>query len=118
MDDHGQGEGRRRDRLILPRAAPTWRCPFRFDLTQPIDLTSPFGVAWHNGRLYVAPADAIQSYPYERGQTEINAEPTLLTPLPGGRINHHWTKDLALSPCYRLDSIHRPGRHWSSLTAD
>ena len=22
----------------------------------------------------------------------------MLTPLPGGPINHHWTKDLALSP--------------------
>lgn len=62
------------------------------------DLTSPFGVAWHDGRLYVAAADAIQSYPYELGQTEITAEPTILTPLPGGPINHHWTKDLALSP--------------------
>jgi glucose/arabinose dehydrogenase len=61
-------------------------------------LTSPFGVAWHDGRLYVAAADAILSYPYELGQTEITAAPTILTPLPGGPINHHWTKDLALSP--------------------
>lgn len=61
-------------------------------------LTSPFGVAWHDGTLYVAAADAILSYPYELGQTEIDAEPTVLTPLPGGPINHHWTKDLALSP--------------------
>jgi len=62
------------------------------------DLHSPFGVAWHEGTLYVAAADAILTYPYELGQTEINAEPTVLTPLPGGPINHHWTKDLALSP--------------------
>ncbi|WP_181707751.1 PQQ-dependent sugar dehydrogenase [Chthonobacter rhizosphaerae] len=62
------------------------------------DLHSPFGVAWHDGVLYVAAADAILSYPYELGQMEITAEPTILTPLPGGPINHHWTKDLALSP--------------------
>ena len=61
-------------------------------------LNSPFGVAWHEGTLYVAAADAILAYPYELGQTEITAAPKVLTPLPGGPINHHWTKDLALSP--------------------
>ena len=61
-------------------------------------LTSPFGVAWYENTLYVAAADAILSYPYELGQTKIDAAPTVLTPLPGGPINHHWTKDLALSP--------------------
>jgi glucose/arabinose dehydrogenase len=66
------------------------------------DLTSPFGVAWHDGTLYVAAADAILAYPYELGQTIINDEPTILTPLPGGPINHHWTKDLALSPDARF----------------
>lgn len=62
------------------------------------DLTSPFGVAWHDGILYVAAADAILAYPYQLGEAEIQAEPEILTPLPGGPINHHWTKDLALSP--------------------
>lgn len=62
------------------------------------DLTSPFGVAWYDGTLYVAAADAILAYPYELGQPQIEAEPVVLTPLPGGPINHHWTKDLALSP--------------------
>jgi glucose/arabinose dehydrogenase len=60
-------------------------------------LTSPFGVAWHDGTLYVAAADAVWAYPYELGQTSIG-DGTILTPLPGGPINHHWTKDLALSP--------------------
>ena len=61
-------------------------------------LNSPFGVAWVDGTLYVAAADAILTYPYQLGQTEITAAPTVLTPLPGGPINHHWTKDLAVSP--------------------
>jgi glucose/arabinose dehydrogenase len=61
-------------------------------------VNSPFGVAWYDGTLYVAAADAILAYPFQLGQTEITAEPTVLTPLPGGPINHHWTKDLALSP--------------------
>ena len=62
------------------------------------NLNSPFGVAWDDGTLYVAATDAILAYPYQLGETEITAEPTLLTPLPGGPIDHHWTKDLALSP--------------------
>jgi len=61
-------------------------------------LNSPFGVAWHDGTLYVAAADAILAYPYELGETSVAGEPTMLAPLPGGPINHHWTKDLALSP--------------------
>lgn len=61
-------------------------------------LTSPFGVAWYDDTLYVAAADAILTYPYRLGQTRIEGEPRVLTPLPGGPINHHWTKDLALSP--------------------
>lgn len=61
-------------------------------------MTSPFGVAWHEDTLYVAAADAILAYPYRLGQQEITEEPKVLTPLPGGPINHHWTKDLALSP--------------------
>jgi glucose/arabinose dehydrogenase len=61
-------------------------------------LNAPFGVAWADGTLYVASADAVLAYPYELGATTIDAEPQVLTPLPGGPINHHWTKDLALSP--------------------
>ncbi|MCQ0970209.1 sorbosone dehydrogenase family protein [Paracoccus sp. TK19116] len=61
-------------------------------------LASPFGVAWIDDTLYVATTDGVVSYPYQLGQTEITAEPTMLTPLPGGPIDHHWTKDLALSP--------------------
>jgi glucose/arabinose dehydrogenase len=61
-------------------------------------LYSPFGLAWVDNTLYVAAADAILAYPYKLGETVIAAAPTILTPLPGGPINHHWTKDLAVSP--------------------
>lgn len=61
-------------------------------------LNSPFGVAWADGTLYVAATAAILAYPYALGETAITAAPTVLTPLPGGPIDHHWTKDLALSP--------------------
>ncbi len=62
------------------------------------DLASPFGIAWADDTLYVAATDAILAYPYALGETAIPADPVVLTPLPGGPINHHWTKDLALGP--------------------
>jgi len=61
-------------------------------------LKSPFGVAWADGTLYVGATDGVLAYPYELGQTEIKGEPRMLAPLPGGPIDHHWTKDLVLSP--------------------
>lgn len=62
------------------------------------DLNSPFGLAYADNTLYVAAADAVLAYDYTLGQTEITTPPRVVTPLPGGPINHHWTKDLALSP--------------------
>ncbi|MGD9507646.1 MAG: sorbosone dehydrogenase family protein [Geminicoccaceae bacterium] len=62
------------------------------------DLFSPFGMALVGGDFYVANADAVVRFPYEPGQTEIRANGTKLADLPGGPINHHWTKSLVASP--------------------
>ena len=61
-------------------------------------LNSPFGVALVGNDLYVANTDAIIRYPYQEGQTSITAPGTKLTDLPGGPIDHHWTKALLASP--------------------
>jgi len=61
-------------------------------------LNSPFGVALVGNDLYVANTDAIVRYPYSEGDTKITAPGTTLTPLPGGPIDHHWTKSLVASP--------------------
>ncbi|MGY4427680.1 glucose/arabinose dehydrogenase [Bradyrhizobium sp. F1.13.1] len=61
-------------------------------------LNSPFGVALVGHDLYVANTDAIMRYPYQDGQTSITAKGTKLTDLPGGPIDHHWTKSLLASP--------------------
>jgi glucose/arabinose dehydrogenase len=61
-------------------------------------LTAPFGVVLVGGDLYVANTDAIVRYPYATGQTRITAPGQVLTELPGGPINHHWTKSLTASP--------------------
>ena len=68
----------------------------RHDLLK--DLNSPFGLAFIDDTLYVAAADAVLAYDYQLGENEITTPPRVLSPLPGGPINHHWTKDLALSP--------------------
>ena len=57
-------------------------------------LNSPFGMALVGNTLYVANTDAVVSFPYEEGQTEITAAPTKITDLPAGTLNHHWTKGL------------------------
>ena len=59
-------------------------------------LFSPFGMALHDGRLYVANADAIVAFPYQEGATEITAPAEKIADLPAGR-NHHWTKDVIAS---------------------
>jgi glucose/arabinose dehydrogenase len=61
-------------------------------------LHSPFGVALVGEDLYVANTDGIVKYPYKEGDTKITAEGTTLTELPGGPIDHHWTKSLVASP--------------------
>lgn len=61
------------------------------------NLSSPFGVALVGNDLYVADTDAIVRYPYTKDDTKITAAGTVLTPLPGGPIDHHWTKSLVAS---------------------
>ncbi|CAN5517564.1 sorbosone dehydrogenase family protein [soil metagenome] len=62
------------------------------------NLVSPFGVALVGHDLYVANTDAIVRYPYVDGATKITGAGVKLTDLPGGPINHHWTKSLVASP--------------------
>lgn len=60
-------------------------------------LNSPFGMALVGDRLFVANADAVLAFPYKTGDTTIAAPGTKLVDLPGGPINHHWTKNLLAS---------------------
>ncbi len=61
-------------------------------------LRSPFGIALVGNDLYVANTDAIVRYRYTTGQTTITGPGVKLTDLPGGPIDHHWTKSLVASP--------------------
>jgi glucose/arabinose dehydrogenase len=62
------------------------------------NLYSPFGMALIGNNLYVANTDAVLRFPYEEGATEITAKGEKLADLPGGPLNHHWTKSLVASP--------------------
>jgi len=61
------------------------------------DLNAPYGLAFFEGKLYVANQDALVRFDYQDGQTEASGPPTKVTDLPSA-INHHWTKALAISP--------------------
>ncbi|QEY65604.1 sorbosone dehydrogenase family protein [Metapseudomonas lalkuanensis] len=59
-------------------------------------LNSPLGMVLVGKDLYVANADALLRFPYEKGATEIDAPGTRVTDLPAG-LNHHWTKNVIAS---------------------
>ncbi|MBO9169685.1 sorbosone dehydrogenase family protein [Rhizobium sp. B21/90] len=60
-------------------------------------LNSPFGVTLVGNDLYVANTDAIMRFPYTPGATKITEPGVKLVDLPGGPIDHHWTKSLVAS---------------------
>ncbi|HEY0271109.1 MAG TPA: PQQ-dependent sugar dehydrogenase, partial [Sphingomonas sp.] len=61
-------------------------------------LHSPFGMALVGDTLYVADTDALLAFPYHAGDTAIRTAPVKIVDLPGGPINHHWTKNVIASP--------------------
>ncbi|MFL1550522.1 sorbosone dehydrogenase family protein [Pseudomonas sp. ArH3a] len=60
------------------------------------NLNAPYGLAFADGKLYVANQDALVRFDYTDGQTKASGPPTKVTDLPA-QINHHWTKSLAVS---------------------
>ncbi|HEU5468509.1 MAG TPA: sorbosone dehydrogenase family protein [Steroidobacteraceae bacterium] len=60
-------------------------------------LNSPFGMALVEDQLYVANTDALVRFPYSPGATTIEAGGSKVADLPGGPLNHHWTKNVIAS---------------------
>ena len=58
------------------------------------DLNSPFGMALVGNQLYVANADAVVRFNYVEGAKQIAGPGEKVVDLPGGPINHHWTKNV------------------------
>ncbi|WP_413792208.1 MULTISPECIES: PQQ-dependent sugar dehydrogenase [unclassified Pseudomonas] len=61
------------------------------------NLNSPFGMTLIGNDLYVADTDRLIRFPYKDGDTQIKAQPTKVVDLPGGTLNHHWTKNVIAS---------------------
>ncbi|NVZ50976.1 sorbosone dehydrogenase family protein [Pseudomonas sp. B6002] len=61
------------------------------------NLNSPFGMTLVGDDLYVADSDQLLRFPYQPGETAIKAAGTKVVDLPGGSINHHWTKNVVAS---------------------
>jgi glucose/arabinose dehydrogenase len=61
------------------------------------NLNSPFGMTLVGNDLYVADTDRLLRFNYEPGATEIKSQPIKVVNLPGGTLNHHWTKNVIAS---------------------
>ncbi|OLS61979.1 PQQ-dependent sugar dehydrogenase [Pseudomonas putida] len=62
------------------------------------DLNSPFGMTLVGNDLYVADTDRLLRFKYQEGATSLNGPGEPVSELPGGPLNHHWTKNVIASP--------------------
>jgi len=81
--------------VVLRDTKGTGTADQRFVMANP-GLNSPFGMVWHDGRLYVANNDAVVSWAFQPGQTSLVGAPVKLMDLPAG--GEHWARNLVLNP--------------------
>ncbi|MBV9331854.1 MAG: sorbosone dehydrogenase family protein [Alphaproteobacteria bacterium] len=84
------------NRITLLRDNGSGKADFRSTFAS--GLSSPFGMALVGNRFYVADTDAVLAFDYHPGDTHLAGPGTKLLDLPGGPIDHHWTKNLLASP--------------------
>ena len=60
-------------------------------------LTSPFGMVLVDNELFIANTDALVKVPYQSGDLKATGPVTKVADLPGGPLNHHWTKNVVAS---------------------
>lgn len=58
------------------------------------DLNQPLGMALVGDTLFIGTTDALLAYPYQKGQTSIDADPLKILDLPAGGYNNHWTRNV------------------------
>ena len=76
----GDGDGKAEQRFVLRASG----------------LASPSGMAWGDGKLYVANHDAVLAFDFAPGATALAGEPKKLMDLPAA--GNHWMRNLLLSP--------------------
>ena len=62
------------------------------------NLNSPFGITLVGNDLYIADTDRLLRFQYQPGANEITTPGEKIVDLPGGTLNHHWTKNVIASP--------------------
>jgi glucose/arabinose dehydrogenase len=96
---------------VMGRAGSTVSSPNRITLLRDKDhdgiaetrtvflqnLNSPFGMTLVGNDLYVADTDSLLRFHYENGDTQIKSPAIKVIDLPGGPLNHHWTKNVIAS---------------------
>ncbi len=95
MSRVGAGEPSPNRIILLRDADGDGRAEQRFVLRDK-GLSSPSGMAWADGKLYVAEHDALLVFAFTPGATRVTGEPRKLMDLPGG--GNHWMRGLLLSP--------------------
>lgn len=97
--------------IVQERAGATVPSPNRITLLRDADgdgvaetrtvfldkLNAPFGMALIGNDFFVANTDAVVRFAYQEGATRIDGGGTKVADLPGGTLNHHWTKGLVAS---------------------
>ena len=82
------------DKLVLLRDADgNGSAESRYVLRD--DLSSPSGIAWADGNLYVANHDAVLRFDYALGDTAVNGAPEKLMDLPPA--GNHWMRNIILN---------------------
>ena len=84
------------NRLVLLRDSDgDGRADQRFTF-RTADMVSPSGMAFGNGKLYIADHDAVLAFDFTPGATELTGAPRRLMALPAA--GQHWMRNLLLSP--------------------
>ena len=81
--------------VLLRDADGDGRAEQRFDFRK-ADMRSPSGMAYGNGKLYIADHDAVLEFAFQPGATRLDGSPRKLMDLPPA--GNHWMRNLLLSP--------------------
>jgi glucose/arabinose dehydrogenase len=95
MKDRVGAGGPSPDKILLLRDANgDGKAEERFDFRTK-DMHSPSGMAYGNGKLYIADHDAVLEFAFEPGATKLEGAPRKLMDLPAA--GNHWMRNLLLS---------------------
>lgn len=91
----GSGDASANEIVLLRDSKGTGKADQRFVLRHD-GLESPSGMAYGDGKLYIANHNAVLAFDYKLGDTALTGKPVKVMDLPGG--GNHWMRNLLLSP--------------------